>query len=323
MKHNKTLLSILLLSSIAASIFATTLSIGKDRYMEARADSPTSYKTVCLYVPNNVANYNDHETTIQWDTVEDNVEIYTTGDKSYHQMFKIAEHLFAFNMSDAQKAFYFRTKIGGTYYKSQGDPTHDSTPISYSALIDNNYLVTLGYYAYNSTSPKNEIGSWSSLTSLVNQIYITGGESVEAARSAAEYYANAFFEVLGNEHACTISGNSTVLMVKDVWNGLETLYSTINSNVKSVLTSINDSSSDTLKTFVELYDYVYWKYGNVAGFGDDFLSRGIEPRSINNIPSVIIDNDNINKNIIVIVSISAISISVVGLYFFIRKRKEK
>ena len=323
MKHNNKILSILLLSSIAASIFATTLSIGKDRYMEARADSPTSYKTIYLYVPNNVANYNNHETTIQWDTVENNVEIYTSGDKSYHQMFKVADHLFAYNMNNTQNGFYFRTKIGGTYYKSQGDSGHNSTPINYSDLTDNNYLVTLDYYAYNSTSPKNEIGSWSSLTSLVNQIYITGGESVEAARSAAEYYANAFFEVLGNEHACTISGNSSELMVKDVWNGLETLYSTINSNVKSVLTSINDSSSATLKTFVALYDYVYWKYGNVAGFGDDFLSRGIEPRSISNIPSIITDNNDINKNIIVIVSISAVSMSVVGLYFFIRKRKEK
>ena len=318
MKHNNKLLSILLLSSIAASIFATTLSIGKDRYMEADAVDLTSYKTVYLYVPNDVANYSDHETTIEWDAEEENVVIYTTGDSTYHQMFKIAEHLFAYNMNNTQSGFYFRTKIGNTYYRSCEDALYYG-----SDLTDNNYLVTLQYYAYNSSKPKTKIGSWSSLTSLVNQIYTSGGESVEAARSAAEYYANAFFEVLGNEHACTISGNSTVLMVKDVWNGLETLYSTINSNVKSVLTSISDSSSDTLKTFVELYDYVYWKYGNVAGFGDDFLSRGIEPRSINNIPSIITDNNDINKNIIVIISISSISISVVGLYFFIRKRKEK
>ena len=307
MKNNK-LLSIFLLASVATSIFAGALSLQKNKYSRSNADV-TSYKTVYLYVPNAVANYDNPtnpEKQITWDIEENNVTIYKASTSSYVQMNKIQDHLFFYTLSNEDNVFYYKTTISSKpYFSPNGE--YGSTFLYSEQSIDTS-LLQMDYYGYASTKPRNagRVGNWYNPASVMD---------------TAAAYANAFIKVLGDD-VCQLSGESDSLKIKEVWKGLKEFFNALPDLEQGKLTAADkDDDEYPLKDFAALYDYVYWKYGGEFDANSEFAGRGITPRqNSKSITSNMINNDY--SNIIVTVSIGATSIAIVSLYFFIKKKKE-
>ena len=301
MKHNKTLLFILLLSSIAASIFATTLSIGKDRYMEARA--AMEYRTVYLYVPNDVTKPNG-TSAITWDTTEQNVKVYDyVGSVSTagYVMNKISANLYTYTLymnNVSSSKFEFTTKIGETVYKSIQDGING---YYFNTISSSKNLLTMVHYNIGSAS--DDDSNWS-------------GYSV----NTAEKFARTFLAVLHG--TCDNEGvNTDMNKLSSVWNEMKALFTAAAFEGEELnhLKNAKRSDDDIYGDFARLYDLIYSKYS--ATVGNNFVNRNIAQLAVANITPSITNRNNINM--IVAISIGATSIAIVSLYFFIRKRKEK
>ena len=301
MKHNNKLLSILLLSSIAASIFATTLSIGKDRYMEAKAD--VTYKTIYLYTPSPVAKYNDAdpEKEVTWDAAGADVRIYTNQTTLYPlpgiPMQKVEDHLYTFTLrNDTQSLFVFTTTINEVMYRSHDEGISN---MRFNDIGANNKM-TLNYYAVTSRD------------AAVSKVPYTV--------NTAEQFARTFLAVLHG--TCDNEGvNTDMTKLSSVWNEMKALFTAaaFEGEELNLLKNAKRSDSDIYGDFARLYDLIYSKYS--ATVGNNFVNRNIAQLAVANITPSITNRNNINM--IVAISIGATSIAIVSIYFFIRKRKEK
>lgn len=305
--NNNKILSTLLMMTAMTSMVAGAFAVNKNVYNKVDA-AVTSYKTVYLYVPNNVTDTSG-KNPVTWDAEENNVKIYKssnegTGEAKFEVMTKIQDNLYFYTISNEDNIFYFRTTINSKkYYGPSGEAVKK---FDYSSLSTSSSMLELQHYGYGGSDLTN-VGTWSNPATVLD---------------TASEYANAFIKVLGDD-ACQLSGNSDFTKIKSVWNGLAAIYEQVPDLEQVKLADADkDDPSDPLKDFAALYDYVYWKYGNYDGFGSDFISRGITPRPVGKYVSSNITDNNVTTNVVVVSSISLVSLSIIGIYFYIRKRKE-
>ena len=308
-KNNNKLLSLFLLASIVAttSIFSGILSISKERYERSEAVA-ASYKTVYLYVPNNVTK-SDGTGEIKWNTDDTKVTFYTPtkpfrDDSPYPgaQMLKIDTNLYAFTLSDDYLTFIFTTTVGGNRYRSQFD---GGTMYSYSDIDLSEPMITMQYY--NVSGPAN-VGSKSNPAATDKPLH------------SASAYANAFVKVLRND-PCKGDGSSDYLKVKDVWKGLEAIYTGLDSSDKLTLQNASIEGEDITNQFAALYDHIYHRYGNYDGFGTNFAGRSVSALPASRYTPISISEMD-TSNLIIAISSGLAVISITGLYFYIRKRKQ-
>ena len=307
-KNNNKLLSLFLLASIVTttSIFSGILSISKERYERSEADAITSYKTVYLYVPNDVLQYNkadpenpDPETAITWDEVDSQVTIYdkTAAINKYPVMTKIQTSLYSFTLANTNNNYYFKK---GSSVKS----STDVSPLLYANLDRTTPMIQMAYY----NAPEAAVGSWYNPAATGQPLH------------SASAYANAFVKVLRND-PCKNDGSSDYLKVKDVWKGLESIYSGLDDGDKSFLASASIEGEDITNHFAALYDHIYHRYGNYDGFGTNFAGRSVSALPASRYtPTSISEMDT--SNLIIAISSGLAVISITGLYFYIRKRKQ-
>ena len=154
-------------------------------------------------------------------------------------------------------------------------------------------------------SSRGDAGSWSDAKLTFN---------------TAEKYSKAFLAVVGSG-ACDPDGVDTNLAkLQAVWGEMKTLYTKLDQSYKDALHDASIEGTDPINKFAALYNYIYWKYD--TSVGTNFINRSITPlSSVTRYTPVITDTDT-TKNVVVAVSIGVVSISLLGLYFFIKKRKE-
>lgn len=301
MKNKKVFPTLLLAVSLATSL-GGFLAGNKNVYR--KVDAAVTYKTVYLYAPNKVADYYDQENEskkIVWDTNDNDVLIHTWSDDSMHVMNKISTHLYSYTISSSDNTFYFQTTYEGNIYRN----SHKDAPFTYGNLTSNKYLLTLSTYGYNANRPHQYAGTWSTPISVIND---------------AGLFASAFLATLGNG-ICDRDGVLTdTAKLSAVWGEFKTLYED-EGMPAAAKTSLHDATINeegtTLQKFAALYNYICWKYGY-----NNFVGRSITPLASVSKYNPVTTDSNSTKNIVIVASISGVSISIVGLYFFLRKRKE-
>ena len=285
MKRNKLLpFTIVSLGLMGLSIGLTTSLSAKNSYQKVEA--ATSYKTYYLYCPEPVT-YN--ATTITWDQEENEVSIYSYGDATKFQMIKVSDHLYASTIQHStaltNSTFYFETYIGGQRYRAAAD-----TPFKASAMGDNN-MVTM--------------------TACVSG-YKDVGERSTYTVSTAKELANTFNKVLG-VGICDDQGEDTHQgKLSTAWNEMSSLYSSLSSDEKEILTLASSESSDEdIKAFASLYNFIANKYSYT-----NFASRNLVSRiEINN-------SNNIDSNLLLVSVVSVITIISLSSYLFIKVKKD-
>ena len=178
------------------------------------------------------------------------------------------------------------------------------------------YAVYFGgnYFRFNDFSPNN-IATLTTYN-VGNRINAATWNSNHTISSAQEF-ANTFTAIFHS--SCDNEGNYDYNKIKFAWSQMEAAYSLLDEEDQ---TALHKSEPASLQDFATLYDTIFKKYANYDGFGSDFADRkpGSNPAS-KYVTSSVFDNEN-TKNIVIVVSISGVSLSIVGLYFFLRKRKE-
>lgn len=304
--NNKIFSSLLLLTALS-SMVAGALSINNNVYRKAEAAS--SYKTVFLTVPGDIMSSlspghvtkSNGSDDIPWDAEENQVRVYdfktSIGVDPGHVMNKIDDHIFAYTLylNPDSDNFIFTTKINGVLYRSHQD---GGGQYRFKDVSSSKNLLTM--YHYDCTT-RDGPGSWDSATNI--------------ATNADEYY-NIFLAVVG-AGTCDDGGDTNIAKLTAVWTEMSGL---VNNSFKQALIDAEIAGSAPENKFAALYNYICWKYDGTL---NNFLNREIT--SLANVAKYnpVVTDNNSTRNIIVVVSISGVSLSIVGLYFFLRKRKEK
>lgn len=293
MKNNK-IFSTLLLATTLTAMVAGALSVNKNVYHQA--DAAGSYKIIYLDAPNAVKDNKDTN-EIVWDADND-LYVYESGNDEI-PMGKVTNHLYTCIInSNSSNQFNFVARVGGEL----------------------KYAVEPGQTLFK----YNDFGTYTVATlkkyNVGNRVYAADINSNHTISNALEF-ANTFAGVFHS--TCKDAGDSDFDKLKFAWGKMNEFYLGLSDGDKSSLKNADkDDPSDPLKDFAALYDYVYWKYGNYDGFGSDFISRGIDPRQVGKYVSSNITDNSVTTNVVVVSSISLVSLSIIGIYFYIRKRKE-
>ena len=284
MKHSRLLpFAIMSLGLIGLSIGLSSLS---NRSSYQRVEATTSYKTYYLYCPNPVT-YN--ATTITWDQEEDEVSIYSYAEGQKFQMIKVGEHLYACTIqlpvALTNSTFYFETYIGAQRYRAAAD-----TPFKASTMGDNN-MVTMTAC----TSSYSSVGDRSTYTV-----------------STAKELANTFNKVLG-EGICDNQGEDTHQgKLSTAWNEISSLYTSLSSEEKEILTLASSESSDSdIKDFASLYNFIANKYSYT-----NFASRNLASRID------ITNSNNVDNSVLLISVISVVTLLSLSSYLLIKTKKD-
>ena len=302
MKNNR-LLSSLLLVSVATSLFAGILSISRERY--ERSEAVVTYKTVYLSIPGPDAEHRgqvtklDESDPIIWDQDED-LYVYTfQGSLPGYPMSKIDDQLYGCTLDSSAVDYIFTSCIGVNTYRSHRD---GGSPYKYNQISNTKNLLTLSHYNVSNRGD-------------------AGGDLTPYSVTTAEAFAKTFLAVVGDGTCDREAGNTTLAKLQAVWGEMNTLYTSLDDGNKEALHDASIEGSDPINKFAALYNYIYWKYD--SSVGAKFINRVIvSVAGVVKNPVVIDNNSGDNTNIIITISIGATSIAIVGLYFFIKKKKE-
>lgn len=287
MKRNKLLpFTIVSLGLMGLSIGLTTSLSAKNSYQKVEA--AITYRTIYLYCPNEVTNGSDAN-PIVWDAEENNVSIRSYAEATLFPMIKISDHLFAYTIESPSSGSFFRfeTYVGGNRYMAAGDGASNFTVIN----VGSNNMLEIAKYGTNA----NKAGTLSTYTV-----------------STAKELANTFNKVLG-VGICDDQGEDTHQgKLSTAWNEMSSLYSSLSSDEKEILTLASSESSDEdIKAFASLYNFIANKYSYT-----NFASRNLVSRiEINN-------SNNIDSNLLLVSVVSVITILSLSSYLFIKSKKD-
>lgn len=154
-----------------------------------------------------------------------------------------------------------------------------------------------------------------------NQFQVTVTGLVETGTYTLSQFVTEFLTLTSNVcgESWTERTNNKSALQTNVWNVLNTAekYGALSSEDKAALRTTTPEVGSDLEKALNRYDFLVGKYFGAAG---DFLGRGIDFANA----SIVVFNvtDSTNGAIIFITAIAAVA-TASGLFFFIRRRKER
>ena len=152
-------------------------------------------------------------------------------------------------------------------------------------------------------------------------VLTTAQQTYDNLKAAAEKLAASIGGVTSN---CDATGASDNIDATE-WSNLATQFDNLNASAQGYLGCItynhNQETPNTIKDFIDRYDYIVHKYQDAKHF--DFMQRGSLINELQPSNSLINKVETESSSIIVVVLITCVTVSVVGAYFFIRRKKAR
>ena len=125
------------------------------------------------------------------------------------------------------------------------------------------------------------------------------------------------------DSTCLDDGTTDAAKLQAAWTEMSNLYAGVtDTSEQNLLKNASIVGTDPINKFAALYNYILNKYPSYQQQSSNFIGRAVTPVAVSTRTPMVIDNDNMTSNIITAISIGASSIAVVGLYFFVKKKKE-